>query len=211
MPYLAAAATFRFVSRHNLGLFMINLCKKLPHIVKQEIGLFQSGEVSALWHFSFLYYVVCLSDPAKWRDSYLPRKIRVRHGSLQVGRQHHFLSSEAVLTIDSHCRAHRTGSPIERNIGQKCVAFYIRKKITIVVRKKLKFTYHPGQPPHRRVSQGIGKSLRFSCLKEKKAALWSIKERKPFPLRIAHLRDCLRIRWVRGNKIQVKPDHVCGR
>jgi hypothetical protein len=68
-PCLTAAGTFRFVSRHNLGLFLINLCKELPHIVKQEIGLFQSGEVSALWHFSFLYYVVCLSDPAKWRDS----------------------------------------------------------------------------------------------------------------------------------------------
>jgi hypothetical protein len=27
------------VSGHNCGLFLINLCKELPYIVKQEIGL----------------------------------------------------------------------------------------------------------------------------------------------------------------------------
>ena len=60
-----------FVSGRNFGLFLINLCKELPYIVKQEIGLLQSGEVSALRHISFLYYVVCLSNPAK-RTGQLP-------------------------------------------------------------------------------------------------------------------------------------------
>ena len=97
------------------------------------MGLLQSGEVPALRHLSFLYDVVCLSNPAKRRDSYLPRKVRVRHGSLQAWRRRHFLSGEPVLTVDSHGGADRTGRPIERDIGQKCVAVHRRKKVAVVV------------------------------------------------------------------------------
>jgi hypothetical protein len=78
--------TFHFVSGRNFGLFLINFCKELPYIVKQEIGLFQSGEVSALRHLRPLYDVVSPSNPAKRRDSYLPRKIRIPHRSLQARR-----------------------------------------------------------------------------------------------------------------------------
>src|SRR5580692_6896493 len=148
-PYLTAVAPLHFVSGHNYALFLINLCKELPDIVKQEIGLFQSREVSALRHLRPLYYVVCLTNPAKRSDSYLPRKIRVRHGSLQASRRRHFLSGEPVLPIDSHGGAHRTGHPIERNLGQKCVVVHSRKKIAVVVRQQLKFINHPSQPPDR--------------------------------------------------------------
>jgi len=36
-----------FVSEYNFGLLLINLCKELPYIGNQEIGLLQSREVSA--------------------------------------------------------------------------------------------------------------------------------------------------------------------
>src|ERR1700719_1354604 len=104
-----------FVSGCNFGLLLINLCKELLYIGNQEIGLLQSREVSALRHTSFLYYVVCLTNPAKWRDSHVLWKIRISHRSLQVWRRRHFLSGEPVLTINSHCGADRAGRPIERN------------------------------------------------------------------------------------------------
>src|SRR5258708_35966773 len=106
-----------FVSGYNFGLLLINLCKELPYIGNQEIGLLQGREVSASGHASSLYYVVCLSNPAKRRDRHVLRKIRISHRSLQVWRRHHFLSGEPVLTINSHGGADRAGRPIERNIG----------------------------------------------------------------------------------------------
>src|SRR5579862_1478092 len=106
-----------FVSGCNFGLLLINPCKELPYIGNQEIGLLQSRKVSALRHASFLYYVVCLSNPAKRRDSHILRKIRIPHRSLQVWRRHHLLYGEPVLTINSHGGADRAGRPIERNIG----------------------------------------------------------------------------------------------
>src|SRR5580704_4568191 len=72
---------FHFVSERSFGLFLTDLCKELPYIVKQEIGLFQSRKVSAPRHLRPLYYVVCQRNPAKRRDSYLLRKIRIRHRS----------------------------------------------------------------------------------------------------------------------------------
>jgi hypothetical protein len=167
-PYLTGAAPFHFVLGHNFGLFLINRRKELPYIVKQEIGLFKSSKVPTPRHFSLLYYVVSLSNPAKRRDSYLLRKIRIRHRSLQAWRSRCLFSSEPVLAIDSHGGAHRVCNPVESDVGQKCVAVHSRKKIAVVVRKQLKFAYHPGQPPNRRVSQGVGKSLRLSGLEEKK-------------------------------------------
>ena len=64
---IRVAVLIRFASRLNFGLFRVNLGKELPYIVKQEIGLLESREVSASRHFSFLYYVVRLRDPAKRR------------------------------------------------------------------------------------------------------------------------------------------------
>ena len=95
-------ALFHFASGHNFGLFLINLCKELPHIVKQKIGLFQSREVSALRHLRPLYYVVSPNNPAKRTRKYLLWKIRVRHGSLQPWKWRRFSAAEPVLTIDSH-------------------------------------------------------------------------------------------------------------
>src|SRR5580692_661621 len=135
-PYLTAVAPLHFVSGHNYALFLINLCKELPHIVKQEIGLFQSREVSALRHLRPLYYVVSPSNPAKRTRKYLLWKIRVRYGSLQPWKRRHFSAGEPILTIDSHGGAHRTGRPIERDIGQKCVSVHRCKKIAVVVRKQ---------------------------------------------------------------------------
>src|ERR1700724_1378398 len=131
-PYLTGAAPFHLVSGRS-SFFLINLGKKLSYIVEKKTWLLKCREVPALRHLSFLYYVVCLSNPAKRRDSDLPRKIRVRHGSLQAWRRRHFLSGEPVLTVDSHGGADRTGRPIERDIGQKCVAVYRRKKVAVVV------------------------------------------------------------------------------
>src|SRR5580698_1186704 len=165
---------FHFVSGRNIGLLLINPGKKLPYILKQEIGLLERGEVPAPWHFSLLYYVVGVSNPAKRRDGNLPGKIRVRDGSLQTRRWPRIFSREPMLAIDSHGGAHRVCDPVESDIGQKRVAIHSRQKIAVVVRKQLKFAYHPGQPPNRRVSQGISKSLRFTSLKEKKAALFPV-------------------------------------
>ena len=80
----ANLSRMHFVSGYNFSLLLINLCKELPYIGNQEIGLLQSREVSALRHASFLYYVVRLSNPAKRRDSHVLRKIRIPHRSLQV-------------------------------------------------------------------------------------------------------------------------------
>jgi hypothetical protein len=66
----------------NFGLFLINLCKELPYIVKQEIGLLQSREVPALRHLRILHNIISLLNPAKRRGVNLLRKIRVRNGSL---------------------------------------------------------------------------------------------------------------------------------
>ena len=41
-------------SSYNFGLLLINLCKELPYIGNQEIGLLQSREVSALRHHHFV-------------------------------------------------------------------------------------------------------------------------------------------------------------
>src|SRR5450755_594679 len=106
-----------FVSGYNFGLLLNNLCKERLYIGNQEIGLLQSREVSALRHVSSLYYLVCLTNPAKRWDSHILRKIRIPHRNLQVWRRHHFLSGEPVLTINSHGGTDRAGRPIERNIG----------------------------------------------------------------------------------------------
>jgi hypothetical protein len=66
----------------NFGLFLINLCKELPYIVKQEIGLLQSREVAALRHLRILHNIISLLNPAKRRGVNLLRKIRVRNGGL---------------------------------------------------------------------------------------------------------------------------------
>src|SRR5580658_5897227 len=145
-PYLTEAAVpFRDV------LFLINHCKELPYIVNQEIGLFESGEVPALRHFSFLYHVVCLGNPAKRRDSYLPGEIRISYRSLQTRRWRRIFSREPMLAIDSHGGAHRIRNPVKSDIGQECVPVHSCKKIAVVVGKQLEFSYHPGQPPNRRV------------------------------------------------------------
>jgi hypothetical protein len=73
----ANLSRMHFVSGCNFGLLLINLCKELPYIGNQEIGLLQSREMSALRHPSFLYYDVCLSNLAKRRDSHFLRKIRI--------------------------------------------------------------------------------------------------------------------------------------
>src|SRR5271155_3503915 len=90
----ASLSRMHFVSGCIFGLLLINLCKELPYIGNQEIGLLQGGEVSALRHASSLNYVICLSNPAKRRDSHLLRKIGIAHRSLQVWRRHRFLYVE---------------------------------------------------------------------------------------------------------------------
>src|SRR5580658_2251498 len=137
-PYLTEAAVpFRDV------LFLINHCKELPYIVNQEIGLFESGEVPALRHFSSLHYVIGLSNPAKRRDSHLLRKIRIPYGSLEARRWDRIFCREPMFPIDPHCGAHRVCNPVKSDIGQECVAIHSCKKIAVVVRKQLKFAYHP--------------------------------------------------------------------
>src|SRR5438552_19138294 len=114
---MANLSRMHFVSGCKFGVLLINLCKELAYIGNQEIGLLQRGEVATSWHAGFLYYVVCLSNPAKRGDSHFLRKIRIPHGSLEMWRRHHFLSGEPILTINSHGGADRAGRPIERNIG----------------------------------------------------------------------------------------------
>ncbi len=187
-----------------------NLRKKHPYILDQKIRLLKGRKVTTLRHLRPLYYVVCLSNPAKRTGKYLLWKIRVRHGSLQAWQWRHFSAGEPVLTIDSHRGANRIGRPIESDIGQKCVAVHCCKKIAVIVSKQLKSSDHPGQPPDRGVRQGIGNGLRFSGLNSVKAAFFAVKVRKPSPLRIAHLRNCFRVRRIRGKKVQMKADHVRG-
>jgi hypothetical protein len=138
--YLAGAARSISYQGTISACFRSTFAKNFRISSSRRSGCSRAGK--CLGHFSFLYYVVCLSSPAKRRDSYLPRKIRVRHGSLQAWRRRHFLFGEPVLAIDSHGGAHRVCNPVESDVGQKCVAVHSRKKIAVVVRKQLKFAYH---------------------------------------------------------------------
>src|ERR1700727_1239105 len=121
---VAALITPRFRIGYNFGLFLIHLWEELPYVIKQEIGLFQSREVSALGHRSALDNVVSPSNPTQRTRKYLLGEIRVRHRGLQPGMGCRFSPGEPVLTIDSHGGAHRTRHPIERVLYQQCVAVY---------------------------------------------------------------------------------------
>src|ERR1700683_5124855 len=116
---------------------LTDFCKKLSYVLDQEIRLFKRGKVPTPRHFRPLDYIVFLSNPAKRRDSHFPRKICIPDRSLQACRLRSLYLSDPVLTIDSHGGAHRAGRPIERNIGQKCVAVHRGKKVAVVVRKHL--------------------------------------------------------------------------
>ena len=79
-PSNAARVPFR--SGSNFGLSLIDLCKKLSYIVKEEIGLFQSREMPSFRHLRVLHNIISLLNPAQRRGVNLLRKIRVREGSL---------------------------------------------------------------------------------------------------------------------------------
>ena len=99
------------------AIILIYRCEELPYVGNQEVGLFQSREMSAFRHASFLHDVVCFSNPAKRRHSHLLRKIGISYGNLQVWRRHHCIPGEPVLPINSHGGADRASHPIERHIG----------------------------------------------------------------------------------------------
>src|SRR3984957_21307043 len=62
-----------------------HLIKELPYIVKQEIGLFQSGEVSALRHPVILHNVIGRFGPAHGTGEHLSGESCKRHSNLHPG------------------------------------------------------------------------------------------------------------------------------